>query len=511
MLLFDLYEGLRARLSLRLNEARFNAAANKAKLKLAEALVDDIDNIVDPLAGTEGWIGAGMDSRELNLATIESRRKDIREIIAASGLAESALDSVADYVVGTGLTYQYTTPKTATEELEDAAELANEYFAEFAQREKLPILERSFVRCADRDGEAFLRLFELKDGIAARYVDPSQVYDRSGKYAWGVKLDETDEHTITGYFIDGEDVDSKDVLHIKLNVDPDIPRGYPTLWPIRNRVLSAERIVKAVGSLAEVQAKFAVVQKLQYPTTQAAGTTFLDASADKFKTDPVSGNQVRQKRIQDGSIVTISNTQDLIFPSTGLSIASFPPALVMQIRMIAVRLGIPDFAISGDTSGANFASMFVGMAPSTKRLGAKQAEAIRAFSSLHVRVLRAGVRAGDLPEIALALGSTVTGPEVSNRDEVSQTNVREVLFRNKILSARTWAAESGYNYDEERTNIDNDELDTEPIVDLPPAPPAKAGATSGAPTIDPKVETPAPGGGPPAKPGAVPEQGGGNG
>lgn len=498
MLLVDLFEGFRARLALRANAARYNAAASKAQLKIAEALVDDIENIVDPLQGTEGWIGAGLDSRELNLATIDHRRRDIREIIAASGLAESALDSVADYVVGTGLTYQYATPKGATDELEDAAELANEYFAEFAQREKLPILERSFVRAADRDGEAFLRIFDLKEGVAARYVDPTCVTDTDGKHPWGVVLDDTDEHTIVAYIIDGEEVPAADVLHVKLNVDPDIPRGYPTLWPIRGRILSAEKIMKAVGSLAEVQAKFAVVQKLQYPTTAAAGATFLDASADKFKTDPVSGNQVRQKRIQDGSIVTISSGQELVFPSTGLSIASFPPALVMQIRAIAVRLGIPDFAITGDSSGANFASMFVGMAPSTKRLGAKQADAIRAFSSLHVRVLRAGVRAGDLPEIALALLSSVTGPEVSNRDEVSQTNVREVLYRNKILSGRTWAGEAGYNYDEERLNIDNEEGDTEPLDDLPPPPTsAQPGATSSVPTIDPKVETPAPGGGPP--------------
>lgn len=445
--------------------SRLQLAESKLHLKLRESAFDVMDSVVSQADEFEGWAIADDEGfwRKSNAGfTLTQMRQTMRQMVWSSGIATGAIEAVADYVIGTGFTYEWTIPKEVTEAeralLEPLRIEANRLWKKFSDDNAWPELEAQLCEIADRDGESFLRMFVGQNGeVAVRYVDASDVGpDGEGKYPTGVITMDDDAQAVVGYLISQEPVAACDVIHIALNIDPDLHRGVPTLWPVRNAIVRGEKILKAVGKLAEIQAAISLIRKHNYPTPPAEMASFLDAQADKTPTNVFTGKPLRQKMLPPGAILDIGAADELIFPTGGSTLDKFPPALLSVLRPIAVRLGLPDFVVTGDVSAANFASVFTSMAPSSKRLGRKQTKFLNHFRALHCRVRDAAIAANTLDPLASLLVSSITGPEVSNRDEAAQTNKREVLARNKVLSIKTWRAEEGYDNDEEQSNIEEE-------------------------------------------------------
>lgn len=486
--------------------ARLSRRERVIRSKLIESMCDDIENIVDPRDEFEGWnmFSDAEFWRRQGENTLKTLRDKMRRIQAQSGIALGAIEAVCDYVVGTGLTYDYQVPKdipdAARETWQSIADDANAVWRDFVRRERWTQLEQQLVEQADADGEVFLRMFPGENGdTAVRYVDPDAVYDAKGHHKWGVITAPNDAQHVVGYTLGMETVPAAEMLHVPLNVPPDVLRGVPSLWPVRDNVLRGESITRNVAKLAAVQAAVAVVRKHAGILPSAQGQAMLDNLADKTKQNIFTGKTLRQQRIEGGTIWDVDSSTTIEFPTGGGSLDKFPPALLMNLRPIAVRMGLPDFVVTGDVSAANFASVFTSMAPSAKRLARKQARYLREFQRLHEFVLSVAVNAGTLPVTALRLVSQVTGPEVANRDEVAQTNKRDVLFRNRILSRKTWASEEGYDFEQEAANIEQDEAmdgaqtgalpvpnasNSPEIPDSSTAPAEGERTSSGSPTID---------------------------
>lgn len=476
---------------------RLRAATASANAKMVEALCDTLDNVVDPREDTAlGWVPTGDANfwRRMNANGLREIRDKMRSIQDGSGIAIGAIEAVTDYTIGTGLSYKYEVPRGTTRDdaLHGVREEANSVWDEFVRRENWSSLEQQLCEAADYEGEFFLRMHAGENGVVAvRFVCPDSVAAPVGENQWGIVTKPNDKQCVVGFIIDNVLVPEPEVVHLWLNVPPDVPRGIPSLWPVKDNVVRGDTITRNVAKLAALQAAIAMIRKHNYGITQSEGDDYLARLADDSKTNVFTGKPLRQQYFAGGSILDVGQATEVQLPASGSSLPGFFAPLLMNLRPIAVRLGLPDFVVTGDVSAANFASVFTSMAPSSKRLARKQSRIIRAFRKLHEFVLSSAVVGGMLPEAALRLVSRITGPEVANRDEATQTNKREVLFRNKVLSRQTWAAEEGYDADEEQANIESDETingtATPGLEDAPNVPGGEGqppAATSGSPNID---------------------------
>ena len=127
--------------------------------------------------------------------------------------------------------------------------------------------QQEIVRRTDRDGECFLRLFLAADGTTrVRFVEPDQVATPSDRLSdpsarFGIQTDPEDVETVLGYWVDGRRVDAAEIQHRKANVDANVKRGLPLFFPVRKNLRRAEKLLRNMSVVAEIQSAIAVIRK----------------------------------------------------------------------------------------------------------------------------------------------------------------------------------------------------------------------------------------------------------
>ena len=107
-----------------------------------------------------------------------------------------------------------------------------------------------------------------------RFVEPAQVAAPTDRLAdpsasFGVQTDPDDVETVLGYWIDGRLVDAAEIQHRKANVDANVKRGLPLFFPVRKNLRRAEKLLRNMSVVAEIQSAIAMIRKHQAAT--AAG------------------------------------------------------------------------------------------------------------------------------------------------------------------------------------------------------------------------------------------------
>lgn len=453
----------RAKIDLR--EARTRASLNAVRMRtrLAESVFDLYDNLVDPQKEFEGWLRLG-DDRTFEKGPnspvdLQFMRSAIREIVFNSGFAQNALDNLRNYIIGSGMTYEFRTPErvrvndpSMADALDEIADDANAEWQRFSEKNDWDELEGDLVKTANRDGETCLRFFP-GEILQVRYVDPASIAPPRSSTAiapWGIEFAPNDAQRAIRYWIDDEGVDAYDVLFIALGCDPDVARGVPPFWPVRYHVVRVEKMIRHMAKLGEIQAAIAAVVERDDPIGSEAMQNMLNAAADKTPIDSESGKTVTQQKIREGSMLYLPAGQRFHFPTAGVGLDKFPPGIQAVLRAIAARFNMPEFMLTADASNANMASTFAATAPATKGFETGQAFFGRRFKRVHRRVLDNAIARGGLPEAAAALESEIHGPLVENRDPLASAQAREVDMRTGVLSVQTASAERGVNYDREQ-------------------------------------------------------------
>ena len=104
-----------------------------------------------------------------------------------------------------------------------------------------------------------LRLFAAADGTTlVRFVEPAQVAAPSDRIAdplasFGIQTDPNDVETVLGYWIDGRLIDADEIQHRKANVDGNVRRGLPLFYPVRKNLRRAEKLLRNMSVVAEIQ------------------------------------------------------------------------------------------------------------------------------------------------------------------------------------------------------------------------------------------------------------------
>jgi len=446
--------------------------------QVVEAFDDLWGSLVDPgeaLADEDGapWrLVAGGSPRgglveapfatETELAAI---RAECRALATTNEFAINGHENRISYVVGTGHTYRAVARRESDA---DATLLADvqAVLDEFVRVNRWHARQQEIVRRRDRDGEAFLRLFAGDDGVArVRFVEPAQVATPAAEAgepaaSFGIRTSPEDVENVLAYCIDGRWVDAAEVQHRKANVDANMKRGLPLFYPVRKNLRRAEKLLRNMSVLAEIQSAIALIRK-HNAGTRASVQRFVDAAADATATSPASGRTSHFRRYAPGTILDAFAGMEYEFPTIGLDVSRYVVVLAAELRAIASRLVMPEFMLTSDASNANYASTMVAEGPAVRMFQRLQHEMIEDDLELFDRVLRLAVRAGRLDEDTIERVA-VQGlpPSLAVRDRLKETKADEILLRSGAMSRETMARRHGLEPEKERSSGRRDEAAT---------------------------------------------------
>ena len=280
---------------------------------------------------------------------------------------------------------------------------------EFVRLNRWHQRQQEIVRRKDRDGECFIRLFAISDGTTqVRFVEPAQVAAPRDRLAdpsasFGIQTNPGDVETVLGYWIDGQLVDAAHIQHRKANVDANVKRGLPLFFPVRKNLRRAEKLLRNMSVVAEIQSAIAVIRKHRAATT-AGLERFVAAGADASIANPATGRTSHFRRYAPGTILDAVAGTDYEFPAAGIDAGRYVAVLQAELRAIASRLVMPEFMLSSDASNANYSSTMVAEGPAVKMFERLQHDMLGDDLALMRRVVGHAVEAGRLPAEAISRG-----------------------------------------------------------------------------------------------------------
>ncbi len=420
--------------------------------ELWDSFVDPAEAVCDVDGAAWGRLGGGATggatgmpfADEQQLAAI---RDQCRGLAVSNEFAINGHENRISYIVGSGHVY-----RAAAAKGQDAEPLAQEVQAvidEFVRINRWHQRQQEIVRRKDRDGECFVRLFVVGDGTTRiRFVEPAQVAAPSDRLSdpssrFGVQTDPADVETVLGYWIDGRLVDVAEVQHRKANVDANVKRGLPLFYPVRKNLRRAEKLLRNMSIVAEIQSAIAVIRKHRAATT-AGLEQFVASQADLSITSAASGRTSHFQRYAPGTILDAVAGTEYEFPAAGIDAARYVAVLQAELRAIASRLVMPEFMLSSDASNANYSSAMVAEGPAVKMFERLQHDMLADDVELLWRVVHHAVDAGRLPaDVLAAVEIRGIPPRLAVRDRLKDAQADQILVRNGAMSAATMAMRHG--------------------------------------------------------------------
>jgi hypothetical protein len=447
-----------------------NGAHSSLESRLIEAFDALWDDLVDPREAyldNDGswWLpvaapgrGAQRACGVLNEQAFSDLRRQCRGLAAANEFAINGHENRISYIVGPGHSYRAAVCK-GIDSSQDAALQVQKLLDAFLLENHWQQRQQEIVRRMDRDGEAFLRFFVDHDGMTrVRFIEPDQVAtpaDRASdpSASFGIQTDADDVEHVLGYYVDGEFVDAADVQHRRANVDFNVKRGLPLYTPVRKNLRRAERLLRNMSVVAEIQSAIALIRKHR-GASRSGIEQFVAANADTSATSSTTGRSRHYSQYGPGTILDAPAGMEYDFPARGLDASNFVAVLQAELRAIAARLVMPEFMFTSDASNANFASTLVAEGPAMKMFERLQMSLVEQDKVVLRRVIDNAVVAGKLPrDVHEFIHIQVVPPSLNVRDPLQQAQVDHIAFKNGVLSPQTWSQHLGLDYDQEQKNL----------------------------------------------------------
>jgi hypothetical protein len=434
--------------------------------RVLEAFQELYDNFVDPreefYGDGEQWIGLGGSTNVHSGLSSEQQLQQAREQCRALALtneyAINGHENRISYLVGSGHTYRVVAKK-GHQAPPSLLQHAQAVLDEFIRVNHWQRRQQEIVRRYDRDGEVFLRRFVDRDGMTrVRFIEPGQVTapsSRAGDPAatFGVLTEPDDVETVVGYFVDGRLIDSSLIQHRKANVDCNMKRGIPLFYPVRKNLRRAEKLLRNMSVVAEIQSAIALIRR-HNGATRGGVQQFVAGQADATATSATTGRTSNYRRFGPGTILDAPGGIEYDFPASGLDASTYVTILQAELRAIAARLVMPEFMLTSDASNSNYASTMVAEGPALRMFERLQAELIEDDLEILQLVLQAAAEADRLPSSELQeIEIQVSPPSLAVRDPQKEASVYQIEHAAGILSPQTWSGLRGYDYDQEQANL----------------------------------------------------------
>lgn len=434
-----------------------------AEREIAESLGGD-DDYVDPLEpyfdmGGEVWRSipgegvSGTASPVFNEQMLGAIRNSSRALVLGNEFAINAIENRINYIVGKGHRY-HTVPK-ADSDIE-LSRRVQDVMGEFLERNEWNSRQQEMSRRRDRDGEVFVRIFvDHRGRTAIRFVEPSQVYtpqelDNDSCNSFGIHTVPEDVETVLGYWIDGKYVGSSEIQHRKANVDRNVKRGIPLLYPVRKNLRRAEKLLRNMSVVAEIQSAIALIRKHGTGNGDSI-RRYVQGQSERSGYDPMKGRGKLHQRFEPGTIIDAYGGTDYEFPVSAIDASRYVLVLQAELRAIAARLVMPEFMLSSDASNANYSSTMVAEGPAVRMFERMQHEMIYDDLRLLDVVICNAIHAGELPwDVRKRVSIHAVPPIIAVRDRLKEAQADEILVRHGVLSRHTMAMRYGLDPENER-------------------------------------------------------------
>jgi Phage portal protein, lambda family len=436
-------------------------------LEVFDLLWDDFVDPRDAYADGDGWwlpvggnlgVAAGLGDGPFNEHALGELRGQCRRLAATNEFAINGHENRISYIVGPGHSYRAAICKGMDAPAEVALAV-QKVIDEFVRENRWQLRQQEIVRRVDRDGEAFLRFFVGRDGLThVRFIEPDQVatpaeFAGEPSASFGIRTDPADVETVLGYYVDGEFVDAAEVQHRRANVDFNVKRGLPLYTPVRKNLRRAEKLLRNMSVVAEIQSAIALIRKHR-GASRSGIEQFVASGADMTTASPVSGRTRHYSQYGPGTVLDAPAGLEYDFPARGLDASSFVSVLQAELRAIAARLVMPEFMFTSDASNANYASTMVAEGPAMKMFERLTASMIEQDRAVIGRVVQNAIVAGRLPQHCdQMIEVQIIPPSLHVRDQLKQAQVDRLAFADGILSPQTWSQHLGLDYDQEQKNL----------------------------------------------------------
>ncbi|MGJ8594369.1 phage portal protein [Sulfitobacter sp.] len=386
------------------------------------------------------------------LAAAAPLRSRARHAYANNGYIQNGVNAIVAESVGAGIE-----PASAHIEIGLRDPLNQQWltFAESADvegRTDLRGLLAQMVLACVVDGESFAVIEEDPDGVQVRLI-PAEMVEESktadlgeGRYvASGIEFDARGRRE--AYHIQPQRptdlfptsrtpirVPAKDVLHLMRPLGPGQVRGVSWLAPILLTVNELDQLQDALL----VGAKIAAMHAGFVTDNNNIGGSGAYPEADSL-TD-IS--------LEPGVVRILPAGTDIKFNSPAEAKDSIAFAK-LTLGQIAAGLGIPQFWLDGDLTGANYSSLRAGLIPARAKLEQYQYHQIipQVLASLWRRVQTRAYLSGsvDIPDLAPALKAEWLPPRFMQVDPMKDTQALIAQIDAKLTSRTKAVASLGWN------------------------------------------------------------------
>ena len=433
--------------------------------RLQEAFNQLWDNFIDPreaLVDDDGLFWTEVSNTSNNSLPLAAERlADIRHqcrrLLFDNEFAINGVENRISYIVGRGHSYRAVVRKQADAPASLAGEVQR-LLDIFLHENDWLSRQQEIVRRQDRDGEAFLRFFPQPNGtLRVRFIEPEQIVtpqrERNNPAAsFGIVTDPHDVESVVGYYVDGQWVEASEIQHRRANVDRNVKRGLPLYTAVRSNLRRAEKLLRNMSVVAEIQSAIALIRKHR-SASRSGVEQFVSNSTPHAGADSL-GRIENLTKYGPGTIIDAPAGMEYDFPATGVDARAFVEILQAELRAIAARLVMPEFMFTSNASNANYASTMVSEGPAVRMFERLQASLERDDSDVMWRVIANAVAAGQLPEnIRKLIEIQITPPPLTPRDALRNARVDQIAYSHGLLSLQSWSSRMGLDYDQEQKNI----------------------------------------------------------
>ncbi len=393
------------------------------------------------------------------LAAAAPVRSRARHFYANNAYVQNGANAVVAEAVGASFEPASAHPDTALRDPLNQEWLTFAETADVEGRTDMRGLLAQMVLACVVDGESFAVIEEDSDGIQVRVI-PAEMVDESktadlgqGRYiAAGIEYDARGRRVAyhiqpnrpTDLFPTSRDtirVPAKDVLHLMRPLGPGQVRGVSWLAPVLLTVNELDQLQDALL----VGAKIAAMHAGFVTDNNNIGGSGAYPEADSL-TD-IS--------LEPGVVRILPAGTDIKFNSPSEAKDSIAFAK-LTLGKIAAGLGIPQFWLDGDLTGANYSSLRAGLIPARAKLEQFQYHQIipQALTPLWRRVQTRAYLSGsvDIPDLAPALLAEWLPPRFMQVDPMKDTQALIAQIDAKLTSRTKAVASLGWN----RANLDKE-------------------------------------------------------
>ncbi|MDO4582950.1 MAG: phage portal protein [Planctomycetia bacterium] len=384
-----------------------------------------------------------------NEETLEEIRESCRWLALTNEFAINGHENRISFIVGSGHGF-FVESRPGRDVSDRILQKTQDCLDEFIEENQWYERQQEIVRRKDRDGEAFLRLFADSEGkTSIRFVEPEEIQRPDGvpeeeaniSNRLGIQTLANDVEHVLGYWVHGVWVPAEEIQHRKANVDFNVRRGLPIFFPVRKNLRRAEKLLRNMSVVAEIQSAIAIIRKHQ-GTSRLGIESFASRNADG--TFPTTNGKTLYRHYSPGTILDTSSGVDYEFPVAAVDASRYVTVLQAELRAIASRLVMPEFMLTSDASNANYASTMIAEGPAVRMFERLQHEMIREDRRLLGKVLRHAVVAGRLePEVLTDVRIQITPPGLSVHDRLKEVQADKLLVELGAMSPQELASRHG--------------------------------------------------------------------